>query len=62
MDEGCHCHTCSIKRNKIIFKIKNNQVITESDFIIHTKNKKIINTSNNIVIIQKKQKKPMLFE
>ena len=62
MDEGCHCHSCSTKRNKIIFKIKNNQAITEPDFIIHTKNKKIINTSSNIVVIKKKQKKPMFFE
>jgi len=59
MDEGCHCHTCSIKRNKLLAKIKNNIVIKEPDFVIHTKNKKI---NKNIVIIQSKQKKPMLFE
>jgi hypothetical protein len=59
MDEGCHCRTCSIKRSKLLYKIKNTQVIKETDFIIHTKNKKI---NKNAVIIQTKQKKPMLFE
>ena len=60
MDEGCHCPSCSKKRNTFLFKLNNNQVITESDFIIHTQNKKI---NNNILILKpKKQKKPMLFE
>jgi hypothetical protein len=59
MDEGCHCPVCSIKRNNLLIKIKNNQVITEPDFIIHTKNKKI---NKNIIVIPKKQKKPMFFE
>ena len=27
MDEGCHCHTCSTKRTKLLIKIKHNQVI-----------------------------------
>jgi hypothetical protein len=62
MDEGCHCSLCCKKRNKFLLKVKNKQSITEPDFIIHnihTKNKKI---NNNIIILQKKQKKPMLFE
>jgi len=59
MDEGCHCSLCSIKRNNLLTKIKNKQLITESEFIIHSKNKKI---NKNNFVIQKKQKKPMFFE
>ena len=59
MDEGCHCPLCSKKRNKLLFKIKNKQLITETDFIIHTKSQK---KKNNIILNQPKQKKPMLFE
>ena len=60
MDEGCHCLFCSKKRNKLLFKVKNKQTITEADFIVHTKNNKKIN--KHIVIIKKKQNKPMFFE
>ena len=60
MDEGCHCKGCCKKRNKFLFKIKNNLVITESDFIFHTQTQKI--NKNNIILIKKKQKKPMFFE
>ena len=59
MDEGCHCSLCSIKRNNLLTKIKNKQLITESEFIIHSKNKKI---NKNNFVIQKKKKKPMFFE
>jgi hypothetical protein len=56
MDDGCHCQSCLKKRNKFLFKVKNKEIITETDFIIHTKKQKKIN------LIAQKQKKPMLFE